>query len=110
MKRNYEGCALCDATWGDYWRVVDGENMFFCCSICADAFENMVNEVKKVTGWDRIDEIKIEGNYSAGRDCFASSGNEYVNYFFRHEDGRITEFKIKEQGQFRNQPKDPRNR
>jgi len=106
MKRNYKGCALCDATWGNYWRVVDGEKIFFCCSICADAFENMVNEVKKIMGWKRIDEINIEGNYSAGRNCFASSGNKYVKYFFKHENGMITEFKLKEQGLLHNQPKD----
>ncbi|MEM0127822.1 MAG: TA0938 family protein [Thermoplasmatales archaeon] len=110
MKRNYKGCALCDATWGNYWREVDGENMFFCCSICADAFENMVIEVKKKTGWKKIDELKIEGNYYAGRNCVASSGENYVRYFFRHEDGKITEFDIKEQGQYHSQPRGFQNK
>ncbi|MGC8645478.1 MAG: TA0938 family protein [Thermoplasmata archaeon] len=110
MKRNYEGCALCGATWGDYWRVVDGENMFFCCSICADAFENMLTEVKKETGWNRIDEVSIDGDYYSGRNCIASSKGEYIKYFFRHEDGRITEFKVMERGRYRNQPRDPQNK
>ncbi len=98
MKTNYEGCALCDGTWGDYWREIEGENTFFCCSICADAFENMVNRVKKETGWKKIDSVSIEGNYSKGRDCVATSGDKRVEYFFRHEDGVITEFRIKSQG------------
>ncbi len=98
MKRNYDGCALCNGTWGDYWREVDGEKMFFCCSICADAFENMVKRVKKETGWNKIDSVSIEGNYSRGRNCTATNGDRQVEYFFRHEDGQITEFRIKSQG------------
>jgi hypothetical protein len=98
MKRNYEGCALCDATWGDYWREVEGENMFFCCNVCADAFENMIKKVKDVTGWEKVDSVHIEGNYSRGRNCVATSGEEKIDYFFRHEDGVITEFAVKNQG------------
>ena len=98
MKTNYEGCALCDGSWGDYWREIEGKNTFFCCSICADAFENMVNRVKKETGWKKIDSVSIEGNYSKGRDCVATSGDKRVEYFFRHEDGVITEFRLKGQG------------
>ncbi|MEM0130336.1 MAG: TA0938 family protein [Thermoplasmatales archaeon] len=109
MKRNYEGCALCNGTWGNYWRNIEGENTFFCCSICADAFENMVREVKKRTGWTEISEVRIEGNYYTGRNCIALSGDKFVKYFFKHEDGKITEFKITEQGQYRSQPKDPQN-
>ncbi len=95
MRRNYDGCALCDATWGDYWREIEGENMFFCCSICADAFQNMIKEVKKETGWNKIDEIHIEGNFSKGRTCWASSNGERIEFFFKHEDGVITEFEIR---------------
>lgn len=95
MKRNYSGCALCDATWGDYWREIEGDNMFFCCSICADAFENMVKRVEQETGWKKIDSVNIEGNYSSGRNCVAVSGKKSVEYFFKHEDGVITEFMLK---------------
>ncbi|MCL5681184.1 MAG: TA0938 family protein [Candidatus Thermoplasmatota archaeon] len=93
MKRNYSGCALCDATWGDYHRVIEGENMFFCCSICADAFENAIDRVKNVKNWKTVDEISISGNYSKGRKCVAKFGNVEFHFFFRHEDGRITEFR-----------------
>ncbi len=98
MKRNYNGCALCDATWGDYWREIEGDKMFFCCSVCADAFENMVKEVERETGWKKIDSVSIEGDYSAGRDCVAMNGEKKVEYFFRHEDEIITEFRPKDQG------------
>ncbi len=89
---------MCDGTWGDYWREIEGERMFFCCSICADAFENMVKRVEQETGWRSIDSVTIEGNYAKGRDCTATSGERSVDYFFRHEDGNITEFSIKSQG------------
>lgn len=95
MKRNYSGCALCDATWGDYWREVEGENMFFCCNVCADAFENMVLKLKEVTRWPAVGSVEISGNYSKGRTCNASSPDgDNVKYFFRHENGDITEFKL----------------
>jgi len=57
---------------GDYWREIEGENTFFCCSICADAFENMVKRVKEEMGWKKIDSVSIKGNYSRGRDCVAT--------------------------------------
>lgn len=95
MKLNYSGCALCNATWGNYRREVDGENLRFCCDICADAFENMVKKVKETTGWKSIDSVSIEGDYSKGRNCVATSGNQRVEYFFKHENGVITEFVIK---------------
>lgn len=92
MKTNYEGCALCDATWGEYWREIEGENMFFCCNICADAYENMVKAVKAHTKWDTIDTVEISGNYRTGRECVATRGSESFKYFFRHNNGIITEF------------------
>ena len=90
---NEKGCALCDATWGEYYREIEGEKMFFCCNICADIFENMVNEVKKRTGWEKIGYIQLIGNYSKGRECKATSGNESYNYYFRtYGDGRMMAF------------------
>ncbi|AKA48988.1 hypothetical protein IX51_07650 [uncultured archaeon] len=92
MKTNYEGCALCDATWGEYWREIEGQNMFFCCNICADAYENMIGEVKKKTGWEELDYVEITGNYRLGRTCRATKGDSEYKYFFRHENGNITQF------------------
>ncbi len=91
---NEKGCALCDATWGEYYREIDGEKMFFCCNICADIFENMVNTVKRETGWSHIDSVELHGNYSRGRNCTATSdGNTFKYYFRTYSDGRMMEFK-----------------
>ncbi len=91
---NNDGCALCNATWGEYYREIDNEKMLFCCNICADIFENMVNEVKKRTGWEKIDYIELHGNYSSGRNCTAFSNGKRFSYYFRtYSDGKIMEFK-----------------
>ncbi len=90
---NEKGCGLCDATWGEYYREIDGDRMFFCCNICADIFENMVKEVKERTGWDSIDYIELIGNYSKGRECTAKSGDRAYKYYFRtYSDGRMMSF------------------
>lgn len=95
LKTNNEnGCALCDATWGEYYREIENERMFFCCNICADIFENMVNALKKETGWNHIDAVELHGNYSEGRKCIATSGDNTFKYYFRtYSDGRMVEFK-----------------
>lgn len=88
------GCALCGGKWGDYYEEVDGERLFFCCEYCAREFVNMVNEVKKRTGWDKIDELKINGNYYTGRTCVATRrGEEYRFYVKFGEEGEIELFK-----------------
>lgn len=80
---NTEGCGLCNATWGEYYRDIDGDRMFFCCNICADIFETMVEKVKKATGWKSIDYVELVGNYSSGRECVAKSRDEEFKYYFR---------------------------
>ncbi len=80
---NTEGCGLCNATWGEYWREIDGDRMFFCCNICADIFETMVSKVKENTGWPTIDYIELVGNYSKGRECTAKHDAEEFKYYFR---------------------------
>ena len=90
---NNEGCGLCNATWGEYHREIEGEDMFFCCNICADIFQNMVEEIKKRTGWDTIDSVDLHGNYSEGRECSAHSGEkEFRYYFMTYGDGRMMKF------------------
>jgi hypothetical protein len=37
---------------GDYWEEIEGQRMFFCCDICAIEFRNMIDEIKKRTGWE----------------------------------------------------------
>ncbi|MEM3670880.1 MAG: TA0938 family protein [Thermoprotei archaeon] len=93
MKLNRTGCALCDATWGEYYDIVQGERMLFCCNICAAAFKNMLTELEARTGWTRVDELVIEGDNRVGRTCVASAGGEHYSYKVRfHSDGRIMEF------------------
>ena len=94
MKTNNElGCALCDATWGEYWRDIDGENMLFCCNICADIFETMVRKVKENTGWESLDYVELVGNYAKGRECTArSDGDEFRYYFRTYSDGTFMIF------------------
>lgn len=90
---NTEGCGLCNATWGEYYRDIDGDRMFFCCNICADIFETMVEKVKKATGWKSIDYVELVGNYSSGRECVAKSDDKEFKYYFRtYGDGTFITF------------------
>jgi len=77
-----KGCALCEATWGDYWEDVEGQRMFFCCDICAVEFKNMIREIKDHTDWNKIDEIRMTGDYR-GRDCIALRSSEKYGFFIR---------------------------
>jgi hypothetical protein len=79
-----KGCAICEATWGDHWDVVDGQRIFFCCDICAAEFKNMVGKVKERTGWKMIDEIKLTGDYR-GREGTAHYGDKKYNFFVRFD-------------------------
>ncbi len=92
MKLLDEGCVICGSTWGDYWREIDGQRMFFCCEICAVEFQNMLDEVRRRTGWERMDEIKIEGD-QRGRNCVAVSGGKTFGFFIRfNSEGEILTF------------------
>jgi len=89
-----KGCALCGATWGEYYEDVDGQKLFFCCDICALEFTNMVGEVKRRNNWNRIDELVINGNYYIGRTCTAKyQEKEYRFYVKFNENGGIETFK-----------------
>jgi len=82
LKIPNEGCALCEATWGDYWAEVEGQRMFFCCSICEIEFRNVISRVKQRTGWTSLDEIKMKGDYR-GRECTALFGDKLYQFFVR---------------------------
>ncbi len=94
MKVPEAACALCDSEWGNHREEVDGQRMFFCCWICARAFDNMVREVKLRSGWKTIDEIKIVGDYR-GRECTAVHGDETYEFRIRFdsESGEIESFR-----------------
>ena len=91
-----EGCAICGSTWGDYWEEVEGQRMFFCCDVCAVQFKNMIDEVKKRTGWEAIDKIRIEGDYR-GRDVTALRGDGSSYRFLVRFDskGEIQKFSVR---------------
>ncbi len=92
MRVPNEGCVICGATWGNYWREIEGQRMFFCCEICAVEFQNMIDEVKRRTGWKSVEEIKIEGD-QRGRNCAAISGSKRYPFFIRfNSEGQIQAF------------------
>jgi hypothetical protein len=82
------GCVTCGATWGDYWREIDGQRMFFCCSVCADEFSQLVVKVKRETGWTTVDEIRMEGNYR-GRKCVAVHGLQSFGFLVSFNDAGV---------------------
>ncbi len=85
------GCALCGATWGEYEEEIDGEKLFFCCDVCASEFKNMLKELKNRTGWKKIDEISIDGNYYKGRTCVAKNGEKEYKFYVKFNDNAEVE-------------------
>jgi hypothetical protein len=81
LKRNYDGCALCNSTWGNVWAEVDGERTFFCCELCVAQFRGLVDRIKRDTGWTRIDSLEIEGD-RRGRACEAAFAEHHARYRF----------------------------
>lgn len=85
------GCALCGSSWGNYWRETEGANRFFCCSLCADAWESAAAKVKEKTGWPRLDFLFIDdsrGNEGDGR--ARCDGKEVRFSLAGTDDGTIT--------------------
>ncbi len=87
-----EGCAICQSTWGNYWAEVEGQKMFFCCELCKIEFQNMIQEVKRQTGWKTIDEFQITGG-TRGRHCVAISNGKPFAFRARfNSQGGIADF------------------
>jgi Ta0938 len=92
VKVNYEGCAICDSTWGDVWEEVEGERLFFCCDICVVQFRGLVGRIKQETGWRAIDSLEISGD-RRGRSCRAVSGGLEARFGFAfNPQGRLRRF------------------
>lgn len=86
------GCALCGATWGDYWEEVDGSRLFFCCDVCAKQYRGIVGEAKRRKGWPTVDEIKMQGDFR-GRVCIVRHGPETYTFLISFfEDGEVRTF------------------
>ena len=87
-----EGCAICQSTWGNYWAEVEEQRMFFCCEICEVEFRNMVEEIKRRTGWKAIDEIEITGG-TRGRECTALLNGKAYHFQVRFNSrGEVDKF------------------
>ena len=81
MKRNYDGCAICNSTWGNVWAEVEGERMFFCCDLCVVQFRALIGRIERETGWTRVDSIEVAGD-RRGRTCQVSSSGESARFRF----------------------------
>ncbi|MGA8603665.1 MAG: TA0938 family protein [Thermoplasmata archaeon] len=92
MKRNYDGCAICNSTWGSVWTEVEGERLFFCCEICVVQYRSLLERVKHATGWSQIDAIDISGD-RRGRACEVTSGPARARFLFAfNSEGKILRF------------------
>lgn len=92
MKVNYQGCAICDSTWGNTWETIEGERRFFCCEVCALQFRELVERVKEATGWTTLDSLEISGD-RGGRNCVATRGGTSFRFFIAfNSEGRTREF------------------
>lgn len=92
MDLNYRGCAVCDSTWGNLYEEVEGQRMFFCCSVCAVQFRELVARIRKEAGWGRIDALAITGD-RRGRTCTARGGDATFRCFVAfNPEGRIRQF------------------
>ena len=93
MKINSDGCALCDSTWGDYWRVIENKNLFFCCNICADLFESLINQIKLKLESDFVDEIQLKGN-SKHRKIYVKVSSSHYSGDVSFRFGKIVELNL----------------
>jgi putative zinc binding protein len=92
LKRNYDGCAICNSTWGNVWEEVEGERLFFCCDLCVVQYRGLIHRIKQETGWDRIDSIEIAGD-RRGRTCAVTSGESAAKFVFAfNPEGHILRF------------------
>lgn len=86
------GCALCGATWGDYWEDVEGKRLFFCCDVCAKQYRGITGEAKRRRGWSTVDTLEMQGDFR-GRVCTARSGADSFRFLISFfDDGDIKAF------------------
>ena len=96
MKINSDGCALCDSTWGNYWKEIENQKLFFCCNVCSNLFENLLMEIKKKLDIDKIDEIQLKGNSKSRKITVKHNSTSYIGEVsFRF--GKITNFDLKKE-------------
>nr|WP_297215601.1 TA0938 family protein [Thermoplasma sp.] len=85
------GCALCGATWGDHHEEMFGEDLFFCCDICAAEFRNMIEKALQNTPINKIDELRINGNYRDGRHVVINNEKNSLSFYVKFGPGAVIE-------------------
>lgn len=85
MALRQAGCALCNATWGDYWEEIEGKRLFFCCEVCAKQFKSIMEEAKRMTGWNSVDILEMEGDHR-GRVCKVARGTDTHSFLISFYD------------------------
>jgi hypothetical protein len=92
LKRNYDGCAICNSTWGNVWAEVEGERLFFCCDLCVVQYRGLIDRIKQDTGWSQIDSMELAGD-RRGRTCEVASGDAKERFVFAfNSEGGILRF------------------
>ena len=92
METAVPACALCGATWGDYWEELDGKRLFFCCGVCANDYKTILAEAKTRKKWASIDSLVIEGD-RRGRTCTTTHALETYRFMISFfDDGRLRTF------------------
>jgi hypothetical protein len=98
LKRNYDGCAICNSTWGDVWAEVEGERLFFCCDLCVVQYRGLLERLKSELGWDRIDSIEIAGD-RRGRTCEVTRDAARAKFAFSFDaEGKLLHFQSADAG------------
>ncbi|EHP69821.1 hypothetical protein MetMK1DRAFT_00003230 [Metallosphaera yellowstonensis MK1] len=70
-----------------------GKRTFFCCEHCARGYKNVIQEVLRRTGWDRLDSLELEGNYRGRKGVARNGDKSYVFSFRLGSEAEITEFR-----------------
>jgi acetyl esterase len=98
MEPPTEGCPLCGSTWGDWWADVQGQRRFFCCELCARQWLALLAEVRRHTGWARVDAVDVEGN-RWGRTCIArGAGADFHCFVVFTPEGELRRFEVLPEG------------
>lgn len=91
------GCALCGSSWVNHWEAVDGKRLFFCCSLCSAAYVDSVAEVKRATGWPRVDRLFLDDVRGDEADGWASHAGKTVRFWVAGDDeGHVARFRLTE--------------
>jgi len=95
MKTNYSACALCNSTWGNYYKTIEDTKLFFCCEVCACIYSEIVKKIKDTYNLELIDYLQIEGN-TRERYFMAYSQKREFSGKITFSNGKILDFKSSE--------------